>query len=130
MVDAEPDALTLASVPAEPEDIPVRTGVPHVPRADREQGVPQPEHRVDACPRHGRAEPDELCSGVFVALFSPADLLGRSRGSAWVRRFLSVLGSEPARQSAVLAGAGSGFPAAASRPTLAGLPCQAFASDL
>ncbi|MGW3209806.1 hypothetical protein [Streptomyces sp. NPDC001135] len=40
--------------------------MPHVPRADREQGVPQPEHRVDASPRHGRAEPDELCSGVLV----------------------------------------------------------------
>lgn len=83
--EAELDLLPLAPVSAEPEYIAVRSAVPYVAGADRDQRLPEPDRRSAASPRHRRSEREELGLGILVTLLLAADLLRRPVGSAQVR---------------------------------------------
>ncbi|MGW0332199.1 hypothetical protein ACWD0J_10075 [Streptomyces sp. NPDC003011] len=95
--EAELDLLPLTPASAEPPYVAVRAAVPHVAGTDRDQGIPEPDRRDAASPRHGRSERDELGFGVLVALLLAADLLRRTFGSARVRGFPDVMTPEPDR---------------------------------
>ncbi|MET7922305.1 hypothetical protein ABZU45_42415, partial [Streptomyces avermitilis] len=80
---------------------------------DRDQGLAQPDGRLDAGARPRSSERDELFLGVPVALLSAADLLCRPIGSARIPGILNVGKPEPACQlmAAAVPRAGSGLDA-------------------
>jgi hypothetical protein len=79
----------------------VRSAVPYVAGADRDQGLPKPDSRVAPGPRNRRSERDELGFGVLVALLLAADLLRRAVGSARVREFSTAVASNRASIAAL-----------------------------